>query len=141
MKMLRDEFDLWRKIEFYEVEERKNGQIYMLMQCYEEVFIDIKNYYNDIIFNNLVFINFFKEQMEDMWKKEDYLEREMVEVFGQNKCLVDFFQKVWEEMSEMQKQFVNYERDKQILFCIKVCLKVREKELKDLQWEYEVLEQ
>lgn len=76
-----------------------------------------------------------------MWKKEDYLEREMVEVFVQNKCLVDFFQKVWEEMSEMQKQFVNYQRDKQILFCIKVCLKVMEKELKDLQWEYEVLEQ
>ncbi|EHH31968.1 hypothetical protein EGK_13143 [Macaca mulatta] len=161
MKMLRDELDLRRKTELHEVEERKNSQINTLMQRHEEAFTDIKNYYNDITLNNLALINSLKataplvlpaepllglclclqEQMEDMRKKEDHLEREMAEVSVQNKRLADPLQKAREEMSEMQKQLANYQRDKQILLCTKARLKVTEKELKDLQWEHEVLEQ
>ncbi|KAF5925879.1 hypothetical protein HPG69_002330 [Diceros bicornis minor] len=151
MKMLRDELDLRRKTEIHEVEERKNGQINVLMQRHEEAFTDIKNYYNDITLNNLALINSLKplqnlclrhqEQMEDMRKKEEHLEREMVEVSVQNKRLADPLQKARDEMNEMQKKLVNYERDKQILVCTKARLKVTEKELKGLQWEHEVLEQ
>lgn len=60
MRILRDELDFRRKIEIYEIEERKNGQINEFMKIYEKVFIDIKNYYNDIILNNLFFINILK---------------------------------------------------------------------------------
>uniref|UniRef100_A0A8C9IV13 Dynein regulatory complex subunit 4 n=5 Tax=Catarrhini TaxID=9526 RepID=A0A8C9IV13_9PRIM len=141
MKMLRDELDLRRKTELHEVEERKNSQINTLMQRHEEAFTNIKKYYNDITLNNLALINSLKEQMEDMRKKEDHLEREMAEVSVQNKRLADPLQKAREEMSEMQKQLANYQRDKQILLCTKARLKVTEKELKDLQWEHEVLEQ
>lgn len=76
-----------------------------------------------------------------MRKKEEHLEREMAEVSVQNKRLADPLQKARDEMREMQKQLGNYERDKQILVCTKARLKVTEKELKDLQWEHEVLEQ
>uniref|UniRef100_A0A9L0S4B9 Dynein regulatory complex subunit 4 n=2 Tax=Equus TaxID=9789 RepID=A0A9L0S4B9_HORSE len=141
MKMLRDELDLRRKTEIHEVEERKNGQINMLMQRHEEAFTDIKNYYNDITLNNLALINSLKEQMEDMRKKEEHLEKEMAEVSVQNKRLADPLQKARDEMNEMQKKLGNYERDKQILVCTKARLKVTEKELKGLQWEHEVLEQ
>ncbi|XP_055992037.1 dynein regulatory complex subunit 4 isoform X2 [Sorex fumeus] len=141
MKMLRDELDLRRKTEIHEVEERKNGQISVLMQRHEEAFTDIKNYYNDITLNNLALINSLKEQMEDMRKKEEHLEREMMEVSLQNKRLVEPLQRAREEMSEMQKRLATYQRDKQILFCTKARLKVTEKDLKGLQWEHEVLEQ
>ncbi|KAM8955334.1 dynein regulatory complex subunit 4 isoform 2-T2 [Lycaon pictus] len=141
MKMLRDELDLQRKTEIHEVEERKNGQINMLMQRHEEAFADIKNYYNDITLNNLALINSLKEQMEDMRKKEDHLEKEMMEVSMQNKRLADPLQKARDDMNEMQKKLRNYEWDKQILICTKARLKVAEKELKALQWEHEVLEQ
>ncbi|XP_025860824.1 dynein regulatory complex subunit 4 isoform X5 [Vulpes vulpes] len=141
MKMLRDELDLQRKTEIHEVEERKNGQINMLMQRHEEAFTDIKNYYNDITLNNLALINSLKEQMEDMRKKEDHLEKEMMEVSMQNKRLADPLQKARDDMNEMQKKLRNYEWDKQILICTKARLKVAEKELKALQWEHEVLEQ
>lgn len=141
MKMLRDELDLRRKTEIHEVEERKNGQISVLMQRHEEAFTDIKNYYNDITLNNLALINSLKEQMEDMRKKEEHLEKEMLEVSLQNKRLVEPLQKAREEMSEMQKKLATYQRDKQILFCTKARLKVAEKDLKGLQWEHEVLEQ
>ncbi|XP_047702097.1 dynein regulatory complex subunit 4 isoform X3 [Prionailurus viverrinus] len=141
MKMLRDELDLRRKTEIHEVEERKNGQINMLMQRHEEAFTDIKNYYNDITLNNLALINSLKEQLEDMRKKEGHLEREMMEVSAQNKRLTDPLQKARDEVTEMQKKLRNYERDRQTLVRTKARLKVAEKELKDLQWEHEVLEQ
>uniref|UniRef100_G3SM50 Dynein regulatory complex subunit 4 n=1 Tax=Loxodonta africana TaxID=9785 RepID=G3SM50_LOXAF len=141
MKMLRDEMDLRRKTEIHEVEERKSGQIHTLMERHEEAFTDIKNYYNDITLNNLALINSLKEQMEDMRKKEDHLEKEMMEVTTQNKRLAEPLQRAREEMSEMQRKLTHYERDKQILMCTKARLKVTEKELKDLQWEHEVLEQ
>uniref|UniRef100_G1PSP2 Dynein regulatory complex subunit 4 n=2 Tax=Myotis lucifugus TaxID=59463 RepID=G1PSP2_MYOLU len=141
MKMLRDELDLRRKTEIHEVEERKNGQISTLMQRHEEAFTDMKNYYNDITLNNLALINSLKEQMEDMRKKEEHLEKEMLEVSAQNRRLADPLQKAREEMSEMQKKLGDHERDKQILVGTKARLKVLEKELKSLQWEHEVLEQ
>ncbi|KAM9607751.1 dynein regulatory complex subunit 4 [Trichechus inunguis] len=141
MKTLRDEMDLRRKTEIHEVEERKSRQIHMLMERHEEAFTDIKNYYNDITLNNLALINSLKEQMEDMRKKEDHLEKEMMEVTMQNKRLADPLQRARDEMSEMQRKLTHYERDKQILMCTKARLKVTEKELKDLQWEHEVLEQ
>ncbi|XP_045843525.1 dynein regulatory complex subunit 4 isoform X3 [Meles meles] len=141
MKMLRDELDLRRKTEIHEVEERKNGQINALMQRHEEAFTDIKNYYNDITLNNLALINSLKEQMEDMRKKEDHLEKEMLEVSVQNRRLADPLQKARDDVKEMQKKLGSYERDKQSLLRTKARLKVAEKELKDLQWEHEVLEQ
>lgn len=57
-----------------------------------------------------------QEQMEDMRKKEEHLEKEMLEVSLQNKRLVEPLQKAREEMSEMQKKLATYQRDKQILF-------------------------
>ncbi|XP_060144675.1 dynein regulatory complex subunit 4 [Globicephala melas] len=141
VRMLRDELDLRRKTEIHEVEERKNGQISMLMQRHEEAFTDIRNYYSEITLNNLALINSLKEQMEAMRKKERHLEKEMMEVSAQNRLLADPLQKARDEMSEMQKQLGGYKRDKQILLCTKARLKVTEEELKSLQWEHEVLEQ
>ncbi|XP_066100297.1 dynein regulatory complex subunit 4 [Saccopteryx bilineata] len=141
MKMLRDELDLRRKTEIHEVEERKNGQISTLMGQHEEAFTDMKNYYNDITLNNLALINSLKEQMEDMRKKEEHLEKEMLELSAQNRRLADPLQKAREEMSEMQKKLADHEKDKHILVCTKARLKVTEKELESLRWEHEVLEQ
>ena len=53
--------------------------------------------------------------MEDMRKKEDHLEKEMMEVSMQNKRLADPLQKARDDMNEMQKKLRNYEWDKQIL--------------------------
>lgn len=53
--------------------------------------------------------------MEDMRRKEDHLEKEMMEVSVQNKRLADPLQKARDDMSEMHRKVGNYERDKQIL--------------------------
>ncbi|XP_019391611.1 PREDICTED: growth arrest-specific protein 8 isoform X1 [Crocodylus porosus] len=141
MRLLREELDLRRKTEIHQIEERKNGQINTLMQNHEKAFSDIKNYYNDVTLNNLALINTLKEQMEEMKKKEDHLEKEMAEVLLQNRRLAEPLQRAREEVAELQKKLVHYEKDKEVLVSTKARLKVTQKELKDLQWEHEVVEQ
>lgn len=53
--------------------------------------------------------------MEDMRKKEDHLEKEMLEVSVQNRRLADPLQKARDDVKEMQKKLGSYERDKQSL--------------------------
>ncbi|XP_063294430.1 dynein regulatory complex subunit 4 [Pelobates fuscus] len=141
MHVLREELELRRKTEIHEIEERKNGQINTLMKNHEKAFSDIKNYYNDITLNNLALINSLKEQMEDMKKKEDRLEKEMADLQLQNRRLTEPLQKAREEVAELHKKLTSYEKDKTTLASTKARLKQTEKELADLKWEHEVLEQ
>ncbi|KAK2191116.1 hypothetical protein NP493_61g05046 [Ridgeia piscesae] len=141
MRALRDELDLRRKTEIHEIEERKNGQINTLMKNHEKAFSDIKNYYNDITLNNLALINTLKEQVEEMKKKEDRLEKQMAEVMAENKRLVEPLQKARDEVDELRRQLSNYEKDKQALASAKARLRILGADHKALQWEHEVLEQ
>lgn len=141
MRALRDELDLRRKTEIHEIEERKNSQINTLMKNHEKAFSDIKNYYNDITLNNLALINTLKEQVEEMKKKEERMEKQMAEVMAENRRLTEPLQKAREEVDELRKQLANYEKDKQSLASCKARLRVLDEEHKALQWEHEVLEQ
>ncbi|XP_026855246.2 dynein regulatory complex subunit 4 isoform X1 [Electrophorus electricus] len=141
MQSQRQEQDLRRKTEIHEIEERKNTQINTVMKNHEKAFSDIKNYYNDITLNNLALISSLKEQVEEMKRKEERLEKEMAEVLQQNKRLTEPLQKATDDVAELQRQLANYKKDKASLAGTKARLKVAEKELKDLKWEHEVLEQ
>ncbi|NXW55359.1 DRC4 protein, partial [Eurystomus gularis] len=141
MQTLRDELDLRRKTEIHEVEERKNSQISELMRNHEKAFSDIKNYYNDITHQNLALISLLKEQMEEMKKKENHLEKEKADVLLENKQVKELLQQAQEQVAELQKKLAHYDKDKEALTNTKARLKVTQKELKDLQWEHEVLEQ
>ncbi|KAL8596846.1 Dynein regulatory complex subunit 4 [Nucella lapillus] len=141
MRALRDELDLRRKTEIHEIEERKNGQINTLMKNHEKAFSDIKNYYNDITLNNLALINTLKEQVEEMKKKEERMEKKMAELIAENKRLTEPLQKAREEVEELRRQLANYEKDKETLRMTKARLKITEDDFKALKWEHEVLEQ
>ncbi|NXU59834.1 DRC4 protein, partial [Turnix velox] len=141
MQALRDELDLRRKTEVSEMEERKNSHINELMKNHEKAFNDIKNYYNDITVKNLALISMLKDQIEEMKKKENRLEKEKADVLLQNKQLKEPLQQAQEEVFELQKKLAHYDKDKEALANTKARLKITQKELKDLQWEHEVLEQ
>uniref|UniRef100_A0A4W5RI07 Dynein regulatory complex subunit 4 n=1 Tax=Hucho hucho TaxID=62062 RepID=A0A4W5RI07_9TELE len=83
----------------------------------------------------------YQEQMEEMTRKEERLEKDMAEVLLQNKRLTEPLQRAKEEVTELQKQQANYEKDKTSLAGAKARLKVADKEIKDLKWEHEVLGQ
>lgn len=141
MQALRDELDLRRKTEIHEVEERKNNQISELMKNHEKAFHDFKNYHDDVTFQNLALISLLKEQMEEMKKRETHLEKEKADALLQNKQLKDSLQQTQEQVFELQKKLAHYDKDKEALMNTKAHLKVTQKELKDLRWEHEVLEQ
>lgn len=50
-----------------------------------------------------------------MKKKEDRLEKQMAEVAAENKRLVEPLQKAKDDVAELHRQLVNYEKDKQLL--------------------------
>ncbi|NXE17134.1 DRC4 protein, partial [Lophotis ruficrista] len=141
MQALRNELDLRRKTEIHEVEEKKSSQMNELMRNHEKAFSDIREYYNDITLKNLALISLLKEQVEEMKKREINLEKEKAEVLLQNKQLREPLQQAREQVSELQKKLASYDRDKEALTNTKAHLKVAQKELKDLRWEHEVLEQ
>lgn len=141
MRSLREELELRRKTEIHEIEERKNSQINTLMRNHEKAFSDIKNYYNDITLNNLALINSLKEQVEEMKKKEERMEKHMNEIQAENRRLKEPLEKAREEVTELTRQLANYEKDKASLASAKARLKIMDKEYKDLQWEHDVLEQ
>jgi growth arrest-specific protein 8 len=141
MRTLRDEMDLRRKNEIHEVEERKNVHINELMRQHEKAFSDIKNYYNDITLNNLALINTLKEQVEEMKRKEERVEKQMAEVMTENKRLVEPLRKAEEENADLKRQLANYEKDKNSLKHSKARIKMLEKDMKQLDWEHEILEQ
>ncbi|XP_065519987.1 dynein regulatory complex subunit 4 [Lathamus discolor] len=141
MHVLRNELDLRRKTEIHEVEERKNSHISQLMMNHEKAFNDMKNYYNDITLKNLELISLLKEQIEDLQIRTDQLEREKANALLQNKQLNESLQQAQEQIFELEKKLVRYDKDKEALTNAKAHLKITQKEWKDLQWEHEVLEQ
>jgi len=53
-----------------------------------------------------------QEQIEEMKKKEERMEKEMGEIQMQNKKLVEPLQKAKDDVEDLRKQLVNYEKDK-----------------------------
>lgn len=53
-----------------------------------------------------------QEQMEEMKRKEERLEKDLAEVLLQNRHLTEPLQRAKEEVAELQKQLANYEKDK-----------------------------
>jgi len=71
----------------------------------------------------LVFIRRFggQEQVEEMRKKEERLEKQMAEVTAENKRLADPLQKANTEVDELRRQLANYDKDKQLLVVSQQC--------------------
>ncbi|OAF68860.1 hypothetical protein A3Q56_03395 [Intoshia linei] len=141
MQVLREDLEINRKSENHEIEERKNNQINTLMKNHEKAFSDIKNYYNDITLNNIALINSLKEQVDDMKKKEDRLEKKMSDVLTENRKLAEPLSKAKEQLDDQARQLANYTKDKQSLFNAKARERILSKQIKSLRWEHEVLEQ
>ena len=61
LQSIREELALKHRMELTEVDERKNKQISDLIKEHDKAFYEMKNYFNDLILNNLTLIslNFF----------------------------------------------------------------------------------
>ncbi|KAG2441242.1 hypothetical protein HYH02_010085 [Chlamydomonas schloesseri] len=141
MKMLRDDMELRRKQEIHEIEERKNTHINELMKKHERAFAEIKNYYNDITHNNLDLIKTLKEDVAEMKRREAANEKLMYEIAQDNKKLSEPLSRALKEVELLRQQLANYDKDKLSLGQTKARLLNAERQIKNLEWENEVLSQ
>ncbi|KAG2423813.1 hypothetical protein HXX76_014973 [Chlamydomonas incerta] len=141
MKMLRDDMELRRKQEIHEIEERKNTHINELMKKHERAFAEIKNYYNDITHNNLDLIKTLKEDVAEMKRREAANEKLMYEIAQDNKKLSEPLSRALKEVELLRQQLANYDKDKLSLAQTKARLLNAERQIKNLEWENEVLSQ
>lgn len=141
MKLLRDDLELRRKQEIHEIEERKNSHINELMKKHERAFAEIKNYYNDITHNNLDLIKTLKDDVAEMKKREAQNEKLMFEIAQENKRLSEPLSKALKEVEALRQALASYEKDKLSLAQTKARLVAAEKQVKNLEWENEVLTQ
>ncbi|XP_056621939.1 dynein regulatory complex subunit 4 isoform X1 [Triplophysa dalaica] len=141
MQTLHQEEEQKRKTEVHEIEERKNSHINTMLENHEKAFRDMRNYFSDNIHKNLTLITSLKEDLKEMKKKDERRTKEMAIVLQQNKELIESQERAKEEVTELQKQLTNYERDKSTLARMRAYVKVSDKEMKALKWEHEVLEQ
>ncbi|GFU35015.1 dynein regulatory complex subunit 4 [Nephila pilipes] len=74
---IRQELDLQRKKAILEIENKKDAHIEHLIQTHEELFQKMKNYYNDIIKNDILLIKSLKDKMESFLRKECHYKETM----------------------------------------------------------------
>ena len=58
---IKDSFKLRYRMEFAEMQEAENQHIHSLIECQKEKYLDMQNFYRDIITNNLSLINNLKK--------------------------------------------------------------------------------
>lgn len=134
-----EESEIKHRMEMDEVEERKNDQIFKLIEAHEIAFNEMKNYYNDITLNNLALISSLKEQMEELRKSSERNERIVNVVQGENKKLNEPLREAQIEVTELRKKLENYDRDKKALSRTTSRYEVIKKDQNNLKWETEAL--
>jgi len=140
-KIQREELDARRKQETQRIEDRKNNHIKQLMKAHEKAFGEIKNYYNDITHNNLDLIKSLKDEVGEMKKKEQQDEKMMFEIAQENKRMSEPLKKALEDVKRLRNELDKYKSDMQTLRNTKAQLLVVEDQLRNLDWEHEVLGQ
>ncbi|XP_070822846.1 dynein regulatory complex subunit 4 [Chaetodon trifascialis] len=133
MELLPQELDNIRKNETGEAEDQWNSHIAALIEDHNKAFSDA-NALNNCIQQDLDEIDSLKRQIKDSKMKQKENEKDLVPVLQENKRLAELLSKAEEENAEHEKK-MNYRMKKD------VSEKVKIKELSDLKWDYEALEQ
>lgn len=139
MKKVREACDEKRKEDVAKIEARKTTHIQQLMADHKSKFELIKSYYRDITHNNLDLIKTLKEEVGDMKKKEHGVQKEVSEISRINKKLSKPLQRNTKLVEDLQKKLTIYGEDQIKLSDTKSTLVKLEEQVKNLEWEKEVL--
>jgi len=141
MRVLREAMELRRKQEVHEIDERKNDHIFELMEKHARAFSEIKNYYNDITHNNLDLIKMLKEDVNKYKLGVAEKEKKMNEIKAENKALKEPMEAAERKVRELEGKLQKYEKDQMSIKTTNERLAQVEKQLKNLDWDYEVQQQ
>jgi len=140
-RKLRKEIELRRKTELKELQNRKDLFIQDLMANHEKAFSDIKAYYFDITQNNMALIVSLKDHVEEL-RKQSYADaKRMLSMKADLQRALEPLAEKTARVEELEKELEAFRSTQDRLKKTAKMLKTTKDELKDLQWEHEVLEQ
>lgn len=135
---VREDCEVRRKEELSKLEERKNTHIQRLIANHRKSFEEIKQYYNDIIKNNLELVKSLKEELAEVRKREAMLEKVTFDVEQENKRLSDPLREALEETALLKQRLEAHERTTQSLDIARSKIDELERKLKATEWEQTV---
>ncbi|KNC47708.1 growth-arrest-specific protein 8 [Thecamonas trahens ATCC 50062] len=140
-RALRREIELRRKTELKELQNRKDLFIQDLMANHEKAFADIKAYYFDITQNNMALIVSLKDHVEEL-RKQSYADaKRMLSMKADLQRALEPLAEKTARVEELEKELEAFRSTQERLKKTTKMLATTKDELKDLQWEHEVLEQ
>jgi hypothetical protein len=140
-KTVREACDEKRKEDIARIEAKKTKHIQTLMGKHKAEFEKIKGYYRDTSHGNLDLIKTLKEEVGDMKKKEQGVQKEVSDISRLNKKLTKPLQKNRKLLGDLKQKLEVYQRDLIKLADSKEQLVVLEEHIKNLSWEQEIQEQ
>ncbi|XP_054710114.1 LOW QUALITY PROTEIN: dynein regulatory complex subunit 4-like [Uloborus diversus] len=81
IQSIRNDLELQKTKVIQEIEDGKDAHVQHLIQTHEELFKRMKNFYNDIINNDILLIKSLKDQIQNFERKQHYL-KEKIQKFG-----------------------------------------------------------
>eukprot|EP00743_Colponemidia_sp_Colp-15_P002907 GILK01003146.1.p1 GENE.GILK01003146.1~~GILK01003146.1.p1 ORF type:complete len:495 (-),score=157.88 GILK01003146.1:117-1601(-) len=141
MREMREQCDAQRKLETQRIEKLKNDHIHEIMQQHQKALTEIKNYYHDIVHNNLDLIKTLKEEKNEKKKQQRLDELQLIKIQEENKKIVDPLKAALAEVDKMKREYESYVSDKKELVETKAKVLLKEEDSKTLLWEIEVLTQ
>lgn len=138
-KALRKDVAKRKKADLKKIEARKNAHITKLMAVHKEEFSDIKNYFSDVIHNNIDLIKQLKDEVISMRKSQHADEKAMQEIAQAHKKLAEPLKLYQKEIEELGVEYKSYQKDKLLLKQTKDRVHVVEEAAKKLSWEHEIL--
>jgi growth arrest-specific protein 8 len=133
------ESEIRHTMEMMEIDERKSAQIQQLILDHGSAFTEMKNFYTDIIMNNTALIDSMTEQMEELSKRSEYNEKQVLEVTAHNKNLVEPLKSTQGELSELKKKLELCDRDRAALSRCNIRYAAMQKKCDFYKWECEVV--
>ncbi|CAB0003392.1 unnamed protein product [Nesidiocoris tenuis] len=100
---VREYYSTKNRTELAEVEERKNVIIDKLKNDQKEALTEMKNYYSDIVNNNLALISALKEELVDLKKEKEDVQIMVRKLTEENKKLSAPLQKAVARVQELEK--------------------------------------
>lgn len=140
-KTVREMCDERRKEDIARIESKKTKHIQTLMAKHKAEFEKIKGYYRDTSHGNLDLIKTLKEEVGDMKKKEQGVQKEVSDISRLNKKLTKPLKKNRELLEDLKRKLEVYQKDLIKLADSKEQLVVLEEVIKNLSWEQEIQEQ
>ncbi|XP_035222939.1 dynein regulatory complex subunit 4-like isoform X2 [Stegodyphus dumicola] len=126
------ELDLQRRQAIEEIEKQKDCHMKQLIQAHENLTEKMKNYYNDIIKNDILLIKSLKAQITSVLEKESHLKEKVKNLKTQNEGLN-------EELCKMQQSVQKHEENINKNIHVGSVVRNLQREIKKLKPENDIL--